>query len=105
MSESSEGLMAAATRQKAGRPRIGFPPGGVKEPGWTDSALFMLVAGSASLAKSSHGVGAAERTPQERTASKVTSERMRTMNDILSESAMECCKAVIAPVTAAGLAR
>src|ERR1700758_2141066 len=54
MFESSAGLMTPATRQKAGTsPTLG-PPCGVKGPAGTAAALLMVVAGSVSLARSSH---------------------------------------------------
>src|SRR5438105_4108369 len=50
MAESFAGLITAATRQNAGRFGSGCPPGGVKFPAGTDSAVVIDVSGSATLA-------------------------------------------------------
>src|ERR1035441_5452977 len=49
ISESDDGLMTPATRQKAGRLDRALPAGGVKLPAGTDSARVMEVAGRSSL--------------------------------------------------------
>src|SRR5579862_4802795 len=60
MLESGAGLMTPATRQKAGRLGRGLPPGGVKLPAETSSAVLMVVAGRLSLARASQGWAARE---------------------------------------------
>src|ERR1035438_3810456 len=49
ISESDDGLMTPATRQKAGRLDRALPAGGVKLPAGTDCARGMEVAGRSSL--------------------------------------------------------
>src|SRR5260370_28995424 len=59
MLESATGLIAPANRQKAGRLAIDLlPPGGVKLPVGTDSALAMEAPGSLRPASASQGVAA-----------------------------------------------
>jgi hypothetical protein len=58
MFESATGLIAPANRQKAGRLAIGLPPGGVKLPAGTDSAMAMEAPASLSRASASQGVDA-----------------------------------------------
>src|ERR1017187_10295996 len=58
ISESDDGLMTPATRQKAGRLDTALPLVGVKPPAGTASARVMEVAGSSSLFRVSQ-VGAA----------------------------------------------
>src|ERR1035438_10875591 len=61
ISESDDGLMTPATRQKAGRLDRALPAGGVKLPAGTDSARGMEGAGGASFFRGSQvwGGGAA----------------------------------------------
>src|SRR5947209_8081659 len=61
ISESAVGLILPATRQKAGRFRIGFPPGGVNSPAGRGSAIVIDVFGSASEARFSHVAASAGR--------------------------------------------
>src|ERR1019366_6416420 len=62
ISESDDGVMTPATRQKAGRLGMALPLGGVKLPAGTDSARVMDVAGRSSLFRASQvwAAGAAD---------------------------------------------
>src|SRR5689334_23634442 len=59
ISESADGLIKPATRQKAGRFLKAGLPGGVNEPAGTASAVFIVVFARFSLASASQLVGAA----------------------------------------------
>src|SRR4051812_38245972 len=69
MSESLEGLIVPATRQKDGRLGSGRSPGGVKDPAGSSSAVAMVVFGMASETSESHvaaNAGTAARSAQSR---------------------------------------
>src|SRR5450755_2891705 len=51
MSESDEGFIDPATRQKAGRLANGLPLGGANSPAGLDSAILIVLFGSASEAR------------------------------------------------------
>src|ERR1700692_1052029 len=51
MSESEEGFIDPAMRQKAGRLAIGLAPGGVNSPAGRDSAMVIVLFGSARAAR------------------------------------------------------
>src|ERR1700737_1256381 len=59
ISESLDGLITPAPRQKAGSFSIAPPPGGLKDPPATDSAVVMVVPARPSVARLSHVAAAA----------------------------------------------
>src|SRR5882724_9450722 len=58
ISESEEGFIDPATRQKAGRLGMGLASGTVNSPGGRDSAIVIVVFGSAKAARLSQVVAA-----------------------------------------------